>query len=149
MKIENDIKLDFKDVLIRPERSTLSSRKEVQLEREFKFKHSKARWTGIPIIAANMDTTGTIEMHDVLSQHKMMTALHKHYDPDTLVKHYIRKHLSVTITKKQNTVMTWMVAVIVTTRIHASPICRLLSANSLRQQHHALASTAWVSPIPI
>jgi GMP reductase len=89
MKIEQEIKLDFKDVLIRPERSTLASRKEVDLERTFKFKHTHATWTGVPIIAANMDTTGTIEMYKALSQHKMMTALHKHYDPKTLVEHYM------------------------------------------------------------
>lgn len=89
MKIENEIRLDFKDVLIRPERSTLTSRKEVSLERTFKFKHTRANWTGVPIIAANMDTTGTIEMFDALNKHKMLTALHKHYDPKTLVDHYL------------------------------------------------------------
>ena len=55
MRIEEDIKLDFKDVLIRPKRSTLSSRKEVDLNRKYIFKHSKCEWNGIPIMAANMD----------------------------------------------------------------------------------------------
>jgi GMP reductase len=89
LKIEQDLKLDFKDVLIRPERSTLTSRKEVDLERTFKFKHTHATWKGVPIIAANMDTTGTIEMFNALKEHKMLTALHKHYDADSLVKHYM------------------------------------------------------------
>lgn len=88
MKIENEILLDFKDVLIRPKRSTLASRSEVSVERTFKFLHSDQTWTGVPIVAANMDTVGTLEMYDALRQHKMVTALHKHYDEDTLVKHF-------------------------------------------------------------
>ena len=52
MRIEEDIKLDFKDVLFRPKRSTLSSRKEVDLERKFTFKHSKKVYNGIPIMSA-------------------------------------------------------------------------------------------------
>lgn len=61
MRIENEIKLDFKDVLLRPKRSTLKSRRDVVLERTYVFKHSKKSWTGVPVIAANMDTTGTLE----------------------------------------------------------------------------------------
>ena len=57
-RIETDIKLDFKDVLIRPKRSTLKSRSQVDLVREMTFKHSKQTWSGVGIIAANMDTTG-------------------------------------------------------------------------------------------
>jgi GMP reductase len=79
MRIENDVKLDFEDVLIRPKRSTLTSRKKVELERSFRFLHSGRSWTGIPIAAANMDTTGTFEMARALARHKMITALHKHY----------------------------------------------------------------------
>jgi GMP reductase len=79
MRIENDVKLDFSDVLIRPKRSTLTSRKSVELERTFTFMHSGRKWTGVPIAAANMDTTGTFEMARALAQHKMITALHKHY----------------------------------------------------------------------
>ena len=59
MHLENSVKLDFKDVLIRPKRSTLTSRSEVDITREFKFLHSSEPYHGIPIIAANMDTTGT------------------------------------------------------------------------------------------
>lgn len=79
-RIENDIKLDFKDVLLRPKRSTLSSRSQVSVERTFTFKNSKQTWTGVPIIAANMDTVGTFEMVEGLGgRHKIMTAVHKHY----------------------------------------------------------------------
>lgn len=62
MRIEEDLKLGFKDVLIRPKRSTLKSRSDVELERQFTFKHSGQTWSGVPIIAANMDTVGTFEM---------------------------------------------------------------------------------------
>lgn len=81
-KIESGEKLDFHNVLIRPKRSTLNSRSEVVLEREFKFKYSSKKWKGIPIIAANMDSTGTFEVCECLSQHKMITALHKFYKPE-------------------------------------------------------------------
>ncbi len=79
MRIENDIKLGFKDVLIRPKRSTLKSRGEVSLERNFKCLHTGKIWTGVPIMAANMDTVGTFEMAVALAQHKAFTAIHKHY----------------------------------------------------------------------
>ena len=62
MRIESDIKLDYKDVLIRPKRSTLKSRKEVNLMRTYKFRNSKQEWRGIPIMAANMDGVGTFEL---------------------------------------------------------------------------------------
>ena len=80
MRIEEDIKLDFKDVLIRPKRSTLTSRKEVDLIRTYKFKHSNSEWTGVPIMAANMDGVGTIGMAEALYRHKMFTCLVKSYD---------------------------------------------------------------------
>lgn len=79
MRIENDIKLGFKDVLIRPKRSTLKSRSQVDLNRTFRFMHSGREWHGVPIIAANMDTVGTFEMASVLARHGMLTAIHKHY----------------------------------------------------------------------
>lgn len=79
MHIESDIKLGFKDVMLRPKRSTLSSRSEVSLLRKFKFLHSGTTWEGIPIMAANMDTTGTMEMAKSLASHKLFTAIHKHY----------------------------------------------------------------------
>lgn len=74
-----DLKLGFKDVMIRPKRSTLKSRSQVSLEREFKFLHSTATWSGIPIMAANMDTVGTFEMAIALAKEKLFTAIHKHY----------------------------------------------------------------------
>lgn len=79
MHIESDIKLGFKDVMLRPKRSTLSSRSEVSLIRKFKFLHCSNTWEGIPIMAANMDTTGTMEMAKALASHQLFTAIHKHY----------------------------------------------------------------------
>ena len=79
MRIENDIKLGFKDVMIRPKRSTLKSRVEVSLLRKFKFMHTGKTWEGVPVMAANMDTVGTFEMALALAQHKAFTAIHKHY----------------------------------------------------------------------
>jgi len=77
MRIEEDVKLDFSDVLIRPKRSTLVSRKNAVLEREFKFKYSKHHWKGIPIVASNMDHTGTIAMSKVFDEYNMLTAICK------------------------------------------------------------------------
>ena len=79
MFLENDLKLGFPDVLIRPKRSNLKSRSQVDLQRTFKFLHSKREWSGVPVIAANMDTTGTFEVAEVLAVHGMLTAIHKHY----------------------------------------------------------------------
>ena len=81
MHIEHEVKLDFKDVLIRPKRSTLTSRAEVEVEREFRFRHGAARYQGIPIVAANMDTTGTMQMAGALAKLGLSVALHKHYEP--------------------------------------------------------------------
>ena len=77
MRIIDDTKLDFSDVLIAPKRSQLTSRKEAQLTRKFTFKHSKHSWEGIPIVASNMDHTGTIAMCHVLMEYPMLTALCK------------------------------------------------------------------------
>lgn len=79
MRIETEMKLGFKDVMIRPKRSTLKSRSQVSLEREFKFLHTNTSWEGIPIIAANMDTVGTFSMAKALAEEKLFTAIHKHY----------------------------------------------------------------------
>ncbi len=79
MRIETEMKLGFKDVMIRPKRSTLKSRSHVTLEREFKFLHSTTTWTGVPIMAANMDTVGTFSMAKALADEKLFTAIHKHY----------------------------------------------------------------------
>ncbi len=80
MRIEEELKLDFQDVLIRPKRSTLGSRAEVDISREFSFRHSGRKYQGVPVIAANMDTVGTFEMAQALDRHRLATALHKHYE---------------------------------------------------------------------
>ena len=79
MKILDDVKLDFSDVLLLPKRSEYSSRSEVSLERTIRFKYSPYSWKGVPIMVANMDTTGTIKMALELQKHKVLTCLHKYY----------------------------------------------------------------------
>ena len=80
MFIEEEIKLDFRDVLIRPKRSNLKSRSDVNITRTFSFKHAKdITWTGVPIMVSNMDTTGTFLMAEAVSKHKLFTCIHKHY----------------------------------------------------------------------
>jgi GMP reductase len=86
MRIENDVKLDFSDVLIRPKRSVLKTRADVSMEREFKFKHTQTVWKGIPIVAANMDHTGTFNMARELSKHQLLTALDKFSTTEDWVK---------------------------------------------------------------
>jgi GMP reductase len=83
--IESDLKLDFKDVLIRPKRSTLQSRNDVNVNRTFTFLHNQRDWTGFPLIAANMDVVGTMAVARTLSRFGAMTALHKHYQADELI----------------------------------------------------------------
>ncbi len=85
MHIDHEIKLDFKDVLIRPKRSALPSRAEVDITRKFSFKHSNNSYSGVPVIAANMDTVGTFEMARAFAAFGLSVALHKHYDVDELV----------------------------------------------------------------
>jgi GMP reductase len=85
MRIEDEVKLDFKDVLIRPKRSALSSRKEVDLTRTYRFKHSQMEWRGVPVMAANMDGVGTVEMARALSEHQMFTCLVKNYQASDLI----------------------------------------------------------------
>jgi len=88
MHLEQTIKLDYQDVLIRPKRSALPSRAEVDIDREFVFKHSGHRYKGIPIVASNMDTVGTIEMADALAPLGLSVALHKHYPAETLTQFF-------------------------------------------------------------
>ena len=80
MRIEEEIKLDYSDVLFRPKRSTLKSRKDVDLNRKYTFKHSRSSWKGIPIIASNMDGVGEIDVAKKLTSHKLMTALTKQHN---------------------------------------------------------------------
>lgn len=87
MRIEFDEKLDFSDVLIRPKRSTLASRKQVDLNREYTFKHSKQTWTGVPIMAANMDGVGTVAMAKELQKQGLFTCLVKSYEETDYLMH--------------------------------------------------------------
>ncbi len=80
MRIEEEIKLDYSDVLFRPKRSTLKSRREVNLKRKYRFKHSKLTWEGVPIIASNMDGVGEVDIATKLASFNMMTALTKQHD---------------------------------------------------------------------
>lgn len=88
MRIETDLKLDFSDVLIKPKRSELPSRKDVSILREYTFRHSGKKYQGVPVIAANMDTVGTFGMAKELAIHGMATALHKHYSLEDLLAFY-------------------------------------------------------------
>ena len=88
MRIETDVKLDFKDVLIRPKRSTLNTRSAVDVDRAFRFLHTGSEWRGFPLIAANMDVTGTMAMAHALGAHGALTALHKHYPEPKLVEFF-------------------------------------------------------------
>jgi len=81
-RIETEPKLDFKDVFLRPKRSNLKSRADVDLVREYVFKNSKKTYTGVPVVASNMDTVGTFEMAKALAEHRMFTTIHKHYSVD-------------------------------------------------------------------
>ena len=88
MHIESDLKLDFKDVLIRPKRSKLPSRAGVDINRTFRFVHTGTDWTGFPIIAANMDVVGTFAMARALNAISAMVALHKHYPAERLIEFF-------------------------------------------------------------
>ena len=85
MRIEQDIKLDYKDVLFKPKRSKLESRRDVDLSRTFKF-HYGNEWTGVPVMASNMDGVGTFAMAKKLQDHKMITVMRKHYTVDDWTK---------------------------------------------------------------
>ncbi len=80
MRIEEDLKIDYSDVLFRPKRSTLSSRKDVDLKRTYKFKYSNSEWSGIPIMAANMDGVGELGVAEKMSEFDMITCLTKQHD---------------------------------------------------------------------
>ncbi len=92
MRIEEEIKLDYSDVLFRPKRSTLKSRKDVDLNRTYKFKHSKFTWKGTPIIASNMDGVGEINLAKKLLSHKLMTALTKQHTIEQIGSIYKNKN---------------------------------------------------------
>ena len=87
MKINNEIQLDFDDVLIVPQRSTLTSRSEIQPERTFQFYHSPRTWTGVPIICANMSFC-SFDMAKQLAKYKMIACLHKYHNVDDLAEYF-------------------------------------------------------------
>jgi IMP dehydrogenase / GMP reductase domain. len=86
MRIEEDIKLDYADVLFRPKRSTLHSRKDVKLKRTYKFKYSNHEWSGIPLMAANMDGVGELQIAEKLAEYEIMTCLTKQHDAKAIKK---------------------------------------------------------------
>ena len=94
MRIEDEVKLDYSDVLIRPKRSTLGSRKEVRMERKFEFvnyaneENAEYHYEGIPIMASNMDGVGTFEMADRLAEFNVFTCLVKTYSVNELVDYF-------------------------------------------------------------
>ena len=97
MRIDQDVKLDYKDVLIRPKRSTLKSRSQVKLGRKFKFRNYEPpfpeniedhHYDGIPIMAANMDGVGTMEMADTLATGEIFTCLVKTYTAEELIQYF-------------------------------------------------------------
>jgi GMP reductase len=87
MRIDNDPKLDFDDVLIRPKRSEAPSRASVVLKRQYRFLNSEAVWSGVPIVASNMNTVGTLAMAEALGP-DMLTCLHKYYSEDQLIRFF-------------------------------------------------------------
>ena len=86
VKIDYQPKLDFNQVLITPKRSTINSRKDVDIYRKFTFKNGQT-WSGVPIMCANMATTGTFEVYNVLSQYSILTCLHKFYTPEDFINY--------------------------------------------------------------
>ena len=88
MLLENDLKLDFSNVLLRPKRSTAESRKDVNLWRSMKFRNSEGEFYGVPIMAANMDGVGTLEMAEILSSNGMFTCLNKPISEEDLINHF-------------------------------------------------------------
>jgi GMP reductase len=91
MKFEDGIKLDFDDVLIKPKRSTLSSRSGVKIERVYDYLHASVQEVVVPIVAANMDTVGTMAMAEKLEPEGMQTCLHKYYNVAELVDFFTEK----------------------------------------------------------
>lgn len=91
-KITQTFALDFKDVLIKPKPTVVFSRKMVNLNRHLSFKHSTTEWEGVPFIVSNMDTTGTLEVHRVISEYRGLTALHKFYTVDDLNAEFERNN---------------------------------------------------------
>lgn len=77
MRIENGLYLDFCDVLLKPKRSTIESRKEIVLERTFSFLHSAYGWHGVPIISSNMTSVTTPTVAGRMLDRNMLSCLPK------------------------------------------------------------------------
>ena len=107
MHLDTEIKLNYDDVLLKPKRSTLSSRRDVDMTRTFTFRNSKESYTCCPIVASNMDGVGTFSMAKVLQEYKMMTVITKSTTPEQwkqAVGDGIKlKYLSVCTGAKKNT----------------------------------------------
>jgi len=88
--IIQETKLDFDDILLVPQRSPNASRRDVDLNKKYKFYHSDKEWYGLPIMAANMDTTGTFAMAEALNDAAAITCLHKHYSLDSIFKYFTK-----------------------------------------------------------
>ena len=82
MHLDTEIKLNYDDVFLKPKRSTLSSRRDVDMTRTFTFRNSKESYTCCPIVASNMDGVGTFSMAKVLQEYKMMTVITKTTTPE-------------------------------------------------------------------
>ena len=91
-QIKDTVELDFCDVLFRPKRTTLNSRSEADIIREYKFKYYPTTIKSCGIMAANMATTGTFEMNDVLQKYKAITCLHKHIDVKDLEEYMVKNY---------------------------------------------------------
>jgi GMP reductase len=102
MRIESDLKLDYSDVLLRPKRSTLGSRKDVSVERTYKFRNSEQQYTGVPIMAANMDGVATFEMADKLASLGLFTCLVKTYSTKELINFFDCADTEQRITRSNN-----------------------------------------------
>jgi GMP reductase len=110
MRIEPEVKLDYKDVLIRPKRSALKSRKNVGLNRMYRFRNSKREWSGIPIMAANMDGVGTFRMAKTLSDMGLFTCVTKQHTAEDWKKEIGNIDLELTAISVGTNFDAWMSA---------------------------------------
>lgn len=96
MRIIDDIQLDFNDVLFQPKRSSMNSRAEADVMRDYHFKWYPKTITSCGIMAANMATTGTFEINNVLEKYGAITCLHKHYSKEDIIKYFNEKEHPLT-----------------------------------------------------
>ena len=85
MRIQDDVQLDYCDVLLRPKRSALASRSQVDIIRRYTFKWCPRTIDATGVVAANMFTTGTMEIAREMQKQKLFTALHKHYPAEEIL----------------------------------------------------------------